>query len=365
MKKTPLYNEHIALNARMVPFAGYEMPVQYSDGILKEHLWVREHAGVFDVSHMGQAILKGDGVSELLSVLTPSDFTVLEEGKAKYTVLMNDKGGIIDDLIVTRLGEESFFLVVNASRKEVDLPWITDHLKMEQTLEEFTDRALIALQGPSAEKVLSSMIEGDVGALDYMTVAAMDIENGVRVFISRLGYTGEDGFEISVPGKFAPAFWNQMLDHPEVKPIGLGARDSLRLEMGYPLYGHDIDETTSPIEAGLGWVMAKGAQGFIGANRVLKEKASGPSRKRVGLRLKDKGVAREGMEILSPKGTPIGKLTSGGFAPSLDAAIGMGYVPPDFATPGQEVLVAIRQKQVKAEICRLPFRQATTKKVAV
>jgi len=361
MEKTALYDEHVKANAKLVAFAGYEMPIQYEEGILKEHQWVREHAGIFDVSHMGQCILKGPETAELLSKLTPSDITKLPIGKAKYTVLMHENGGIIDDLIISRLAEDAFYLVINAARKELDVAWITDHLKMDHLLETFTDRALIALQGPKAEEVLRSLVDGDPAEMKFMSVAAMALEDGIQVFISRTGYTGEDGFEISIPGQFAGAFWQHLMEHPEVKPIGLGARDSLRLEMGFPLYGHDIDETTSPIEAGLGWVMGKYDGDFIGAARVKKEKAEGVARKRIGLVLKDKGVAREGMEILSPEGTKIGALTSAGFAPSLDAAIGMGYVPPDYAKEGQELLVAVRKKQLKAEIVRLPFKPAATK----
>lgn len=360
-RKTPLYDAHVALGAKMVPFAGYDMPIQYKEGIIAEHEWVRSHAGIFDVSHMGQAILKGAGAAELCGKLTPSDFTTLALGKAKYTVLTNEQGGIIDDLIITRLTEDSLFLVLNAARKEVDVKWFTEHLKMVHVLEEFTDRALIALQGPEAEKVLAALIKQNPAEFDYMTAHNCELKDGTVVLISRLGYTGEDGFEISIPGQFAEAFWNSMLKNPSVKPIGLGARDSLRLEMGYPLYGHDLDETTSPVEASLGWVVSKEHSGFTGDARILKEKAGKPSRKRMGVKLTDKGIAREGAVLKSKDGVKIGTLTSGGFSPSLKTAIGQGYVDIAHAEKGREILVEVRGRDIPAVLHTPDFMAPRTK----
>ncbi len=356
MKQTPLHSVHTALNAQMAEFAGYDMPIQYEQGVLKEHNWTREQAGLFDVSHMGQITLEGEGVTEFLQKLTPSTFSKANN-VAKYTVLMNEEGGMIDDLIVTRLSENKFFAVINAGCKDKDIAWIKENLPEGITLTHFEDRALIALQGPKAENALKQALGIDTSELNYMRY----MEDG-DYFISRLGYTGEDGFEISMPNDQAAEVWNKLSALESVAPVGLAARDSLRLEMGYPLYGHDIDATTSPVEADVTWVMGKKQNTtFIGAERVLNELENGASRKRVGIKLTGRGVAREGAEIFDKDGsTQLGTLTSGGFAPTLQAAIGQGYVSQ--GNIGDAVIVRVRGRDIEAEIADIPFVQARTKK---
>lgn len=361
-KQTPLYDVHQALQAKMCSFAGYSMPIQYPLGIMKEHEWVRSHAGLFDVSHMGQAILRGEGVAEFLTKLTPSSFLKTPISRAKYTVLTNETGGIIDDLIITRIADDAFFLVINAACKDKDLAWIKQHLPENISLEVLDSRALIAIQGQQAETVLSALVEtGDLTNQAYMTLQPCTLTSGDDVFISRLGYTGEDGFEISIEGDKAAAFWESLMAHDDVEAIGLGARDSLRLEMGYPLYGNDLDDTTSPVEAGLSWIIGKENKTFIGAERVLKELEEGPSRKRVGIKLTDKGVAREGTAILTNSGETIGSLCSGGFSPTVKASIGQAYLASDQANEGQSVILDIRGRQLAAEIHAMPFIAPKTK----
>ncbi len=356
MKQTPLHSVHAAINAQMAEFAGYDMPIQYKDGVLKEHNWTREQAGLFDVSHMGQITLEGEGVTEFLQKLTPSTFSATNN-IAKYTVLMNEEGGIIDDLIVTRLSENKFFAVINAGCKDKDIAWIKQNLPEGITLTDFDDRALIALQGPKAESALKEALGIDTSDLNYMRYT----ESG-DYFISRLGYTGEDGFEISMPNDQAVDVWNKLVELEAVAPVGLAARDSLRLEMGYPLYGHDIDATTSPVEADISWVMGKKQNTtFIGADRVINEVENGTARKRVGIKLTGRGVAREGAEIFATDGTTqLGVLTSGGFAPTLQAAIGQGYVSA--GNIGDAVIVRVRGRDIEAEIADMPFVKASTKK---
>lgn len=355
---TALFSVHQALDAKICPFAGYDMPLYYPLGSIKEHNWVRESAGLFDVSHMGQAFLRGPGVAELLSTLTPSSFLKTPANRAKYTVLTTKEGGVIDDLIITRVDEETFFLVLNAGRKEVDMAWIKEHMTPEQSLEYLEDRALLALQGPKAEEVLIEKT-GIAGLADlpYMTWMRTDKD----YFISRLGYTGEDGFEISVPADEAVNFFNSLQEDVRVEPIGLSARDSLRLEMGYPLYGHDIDETTSPIEADLSWVVGKTHNGFHGEEKILKQREEGTARKRISFKLRERGIAREGAALLSPEGKEVGKITSGGFSPSLNGAIGQGYVATEFAEEGTELAVDIRGKMIPVDVTSLSILPPNTK----
>ncbi len=359
-RSTALHAAHIASGAKMGEFAGYDMPLYYGLGVKKEHEWVRENAGLFDVSHMGQISVKGaegktDAV-EFFEKLTPSSFSKLGINRTKYTVLTNEQGGIIDDLMVTKTGDNEFHCVINAGCKEKDIEWIKSNLTDGLEFHYFDDWALIALQGPKAEQVVRDVMGKDLSDLNYMSLWYEDY----TMFISRLGYTGEDGFEISVPNDKAVALWDALLAHDAVEPIGLAARDSLRLEMGYCLYGHDIDATTTPIEADLAWVMGKDNDGFIGCDVVIPQKNGAP-KKRVGVRLTGKGIAREGAEIHDTNGKKIGTLTSGGFAPSLDAAIGQGYVPIEFATPGTKVLVNVRGRDIEAEIASMPFVPAKTK----
>ena len=348
------------MGAKMCPFAGYDMPINYPLGIIKEHEWTRSKAGLFDVSHMGQAIVSGDKAAAFFSRLTPSSFARTPASRAKYTVLTNDKGGIIDDLIITRMDEKKFFVVFNAGRKDVDIAWMKKNLPAGVAFEELAGHALIALQGPKAESALArEMPDAGVPAIPYMTMKEASWK-GVPVFISRLGYTGEDGFEISVPAAKSAELWKALLAYPEVEAIGLAARDSLRLEMGYPLYGHDLNEDTSPVEAALSWVISKDHKDFIGAGPVLAQLASGPARKRVGVRLEGAGIAREGTDIYSGS-EKIGTLTSGGFSPSLKVAIGQGYVKSEFAQEGRHVEVDVRGRKIPAIIHALSFMAAQTK----
>lgn len=343
----------------MAEFAGYDMPIQYPDGVMTEHNWTRDNAGIFDVSHMGQIIIEGEGATEFLEKITPSTFSTLKEGVAKYTVLTNDEGGMVDDLIVTRLSDNKFFAVINGACKEKDIEWMQQHLPQGIMIVHMEDRALIALQGPKAETALKEALDIDGSSLNYMRY--MEHKD---FFISRLGYTGEDGFEISLPAERAEAVWHKLSAHKDVKPIGLAARDSLRLEMGYPLYGHDIDHTTSPVEADITWIMGKKQNTtFIGNDRVMKEVENGASRKRVGIRVTGKGVAREGTEIFDESGAnKIGILTSGGFSPTLQEAIGQAYIDTDKAASGSKVIARVRGRDIEAEITNMPFVEAKTKK---
>jgi len=359
--KTPLHAEHLKLNAKMGAFAGYDMPLYYGLGVMKEHLWTREHAGLFDVSHMGQIILEGEGVVEFLEKLTPSGFAAKKPGRAQYTVLLNQDGGIIDELIITRLSERKFFAVINAARKEEDIKWIESHLPKSVTLTNLEDSVLIAVQGPAAEKVITEVMHLDVADIPYMHLKELTALCGSKIFVSRLGYTGEDGFEISGPKSFVEKPWHYVCAHEEVEPIGLAARDSLRLEMGYPLYGHDVDESTSPVEAGLEWIISKKTSGYFGFDRIQKELSEGVSRKRVGVKLLDKGVAREGAEIRNEADEVIGTLTSGGYSPSTQSSIGQGYVESAYATEDKKIFVNMRGRNIPAEIQPMPFVKPKTK----
>jgi aminomethyltransferase len=360
---TPLHAEHLALGARMVPFAGYAMPVQYPAGILTEHLWTRDHAGLFDVSHMGQAFLEGADhrtTAGALEALVPADVTALAPGRQRYSQLLNETGGILDDLMITRPSDNAddgrLALVVNASTKEADYAHIAANLPSDVRLVRVDDRALLALQGPSAEAVLSRLAP-DIADMAFMSVRAVKL-GAFDAHVSRSGYTGEDGFEISVPAQDAVALWQALLSDPEVKPVGLGARDSLRLEAGLCLYGHDIDETTSPVEAGLLWSIQKRRReegGFPGADRVKREIAEGPGRVRIGLRPEGRAPAREGTVIATPEGREVGLVTSGGFGPSVNGPIAMGYVSPDVSALGTELHLIVRGKPVPARVASMPF----------
>jgi aminomethyltransferase len=363
LRTTPLDAEHRALGARMVPFAGYSMPVQYKDGIIAEHMHTRAAAGLFDVSHMGQAFLVGPdhaATAAALEALTPGDFRGLGLGRQRYTLLLNDAGGIVDDLMVTRSvspGEDGrLMLVVNASRKEVDYDHIRARLPADVRLQLADDRALIAFQGPQAAAVIARHAP-DAAALGFMRASAMAFD-GIDCHVSRSGYTGEDGFEISVPAAKAVEVWRALLAEPEVRPVGLGARDSLRLEAGLCLYGHDIDENTSPVEAALNFALSKRRLedgGFPGHARAKKELASGPSRLRVGLRVLGKAPAREGTPIEDPETSRIGVVTSGGFGPTVGAPIAMGYVTREQARAGTPVNLIVRDKPQPATVANMPF----------
>ena len=356
LKTTPLNAAHIAAGARMVPFAGYSMPVQYKDGVLKEHLWTRENAGLFDVSHMGQARLRGVSPLSAFEEVTPGDFIGLKPGKQRYSVLLNKKGGIIDDLMAARPDDDGLFVVVNGACKDNDFKVIDDELAGQVRIERLEDRALLALQGPKAAEVLAQHAP-EAASMVFMDARAMNAF-GTDAIVSRSGYTGEDGYEISIPASEAERVWNTLLADDRVKPIGLGARDSLRLEAGLPLYGHDVDETVSPIEADLAFSISKkrrDARDFPGAARIAKELAEGASRKRVGMVVLEGAPAREGAEIADEAGNVIGVVTSGGFSPSMGKPIAMGFVPPAYAAAGSKLKVIVRGKAQTAEVTAMPF----------
>ena len=360
-KKTSIYDLHVKNGGKIVSFAGYDMPIQYKDGVIQEHEWVRSKVGIFDVSHMGQLIVEGEGAIEFFEKITPSLFSKAADKTAKYTVLTNEKGGIIDDLIITKISASKFFVVINAACKEKDIAWMEENLPDGVSLTRLDDRSLIAVQGVQAQSILSYMLSDvDLEEQNYMTLEKASYK-GEEIFISRLGYTGEDGFEISVSNEKASDLWDELTQNPDVKEIGLGARDTLRLEMGYPLYGHDIDSETSPIDADLSWVVSKSNDNFFGSERIKKEKAEGSSKKRVGIELVDKGVAREGAEIYNKDGKKIGIMTSGGFSPTLKKSIGQGYVEIDFAKEGEEIFVKVRNRDIKSKVAKMPFIAAKTK----
>ncbi|MDP1626747.1 MULTISPECIES: glycine cleavage system aminomethyltransferase GcvT [Alphaproteobacteria] len=360
LKTTPLHALHVELGAKMVPFAGYDMPVQYPDGVLSEHLHTRAAAGLFDVSHMGQAYLVGPdhaSVCAAIEALVPGDILGLEPTAIRYTLLLNDKGGIRDDLMVTRTAKDgTLFLVVNAACKDADFAHIAGHLPKGIELHRLEDRALIALQGPKAAAVFARFAPG-AAAQDFMTGLEMTVA-GIPCLVSRSGYTGEDGYEISVPEAEAVALTKKLLAEPEVKPIGLGARDSLRLEAGLCLYGHDIDETTTPVEGALTWTISKRRReegNFPGAKIILDQIASGVTRKRVGLLPEGKAPAREGTEITDASGRKIGVVTSGGYGPSVGGPIAMGYVETAHAKAGTGVELMVRGKGRPAKVVAMPF----------
>ena len=362
LKYTPLDAWHVAQGARMVPFAGYSMPVQYKDGILTEHLWTRAHAGLFDVSHMGQCFVHSNSwekTAAALEALVPADIVNLKPGQQRYSQLLAADGGILDDLMITRSaydGHEGWaYLVVNAGCKDADYAHVAAHLPAGVSLRVEADLALIALQGPEAVAVLATMVPA-ISEVPFMSYLAVQVD-GIWLHISRSGYTGEDGVEISLPSKDVVAFCDRLLQDARVRPIGLGARDSLRLEAGLCLYGHDIDTSTSPIEADLKWSIQKRRReqgGFPGAERIQRELREGPSRVRVGLLPEGRQPAREGTEILA-EGRRIGVVTSGGFGPSVNGPVAMGYVEAAFAGAETPVTLVVRGKELPARVVRMPF----------
>jgi aminomethyltransferase len=360
---TPLHGLHVELGARMVPFAGYDMPIHYSSGILAEHLQTRASAGLFDVSHMGQARLDGpDHATTALALerLCPADILALAPGRQRYTQFLNAEGGVIDDLMVTRPpgADGRLGLVVNASRKAVDFALLDQALPAEVRLMRLDQAALIAVQGPAAARALARLApESEIAAMPFMSARPIRFE-AFATQVSRSGYTGEDGFEISLPAGEAEAFARRLLRESEIEPIGLGARDSLRLEAGLCLYGHELDETIDPIEAGLAWSIQKRRRvegGFPGTARVQRALAEGPARRRVGIRLEGRAPAREGADIVSASSEPIGRVTSGGFGPSVGAPIAMGYVASAHAAPGTTLTLMVRGKPLAARVASLPF----------
>ncbi|SIQ07259.1 glycine cleavage system aminomethyltransferase GcvT [Bosea sp. TND4EK4] len=361
--KTPLHARHVALGARMVPFAGYDMPVQYPMGVLGEHNWTREKAGLFDVSHMGQCFLVGpdhETVARALEALIPADIVNLAPGKQRYSQLLNEDGGILDDLMVTRSADPdedgALYLVVNAACKEADYAHIEARLPANVKLIKAEHRGLIALQGPGAEAALAKLAP-EAAEMGFMTSRTVKVA-GIKANVSRSGYTGEDGYEISAAANRIGEIWDTLLLDATVKPIGLGARDSLRLEAGLCLYGHDIDTTTSPIEAALNWSIQKRRReegGFPGAARIQRELAEGPARLRVGLLPEGRAPAREGAEIATPEGEVVGTVTSGGFGPTLNGPCAMGYVARAHSAPGTKLNLIVRGKPLPAVVAPMPF----------
>ncbi len=362
LKTTPLTEAHIALGARMVPFAGYTMPVQYPMGVMQEHLWTREHAGLFDVSHMGQARLRGVSPLSAFEEVVPGDFIGLKPGKQKYSVLLNKKGGIVDDLMAGRpllpdgTYDDGLFVVVNGACKDNDFKVIDGELAGQVDIQRLEDRALMALQGPEAAAVFQAHVPAAADMV-FMDIRSMP-GFGTDLIVSRSGYTGEDGYEISVPASEAVRVWNLLLEDERVRPIGLGARDSLRLEAGLPLYGHDLDETVSPVEAGLTFAINKNRReqrDFPGAARIVKELADGPARVKVCLKVLEGAPAREGAEVADANGVVVGVVTSGGYSPVLKGGIALAFVPPELKAVGTPLKVIVRGKPQAAEVVPSPF----------
>lgn len=357
MKNTALTQTHISLGAKMVPFAGYNMPVSYS-GLNEEHATVRNAVGVFDVSHMGEFILKGDNALNLIQKVTSNDAAVLTDGKAQYSCLPNQDGGIVDDLIVYRIDEKTYMLVVNASNIEKDWNWIKQHDTWGVDMKNISeDTSLLAIQGPKAMDTLQKLTDVKLADIPYYSFVKGRFNGVDNVVISNTGYTGAGGFEIYFENQYAEKMWNSIFDAGKefgIKPIGLGARDTLRLEMGFCLYGNDIDDTTSPIEAGLGWI-TKYTKEFTNRAAIEKQKTEGVSRKLVGFEMIDRGIPRHDYPITDADGKVIGKVTSGTQSPTLSKAIGMGYVSKEFAKADTEIYITIRDKAIKAKVCKIPF----------
>ena len=357
MKNTALTQTHILAGAKMVPFAGYNMPVTYA-GINAEHETVRKAVGVFDVSHMGEFILKGEHALDLIQRVTSNDASKLYVGKVQYSCLPNKTGGMVDDLLVYRMDEQTYMLVVNASNIEKDWSWISAFNDLDVEMKDISDRtALLAVQGPKASEALQSLTEVDLGSMEYYTFKRSTFAGVSNVIISATGYTGAGGFELYFDHTHAETIWNAVFKAGEpygIKPIGLGARDTLRLEMGFCLYGNDIDDNTSPLEAGLGWV-TKFNKGFVNAEALKAQKEAGVSKKLVGFEMLERGIPRHDYPIVDAEGRQIGKVTSGTQSPSLQKAIGMGYVESAFAKEGSEIYIKIREQDIKACVVKPPF----------
>jgi len=357
MKNTALSQKHISLGAKMVPFAGYNMPVSYS-GLNDEHATVRNAVGVFDVSHMGEFILKGEHALDLIQRVTSNDASVLTDGKAQYSCLPNNDGGIVDDLIVYRVDEKTYMLVVNASNIEKDWNWISNHNTANVEMHNISEKtSLLAIQGPKALDTLQKLTDVTLADIPYYSFAKGKFNGVDNVVISNTGYTGAGGFEIYFENEDAEKMWDSIFAAGAefgIKPIGLGARDTLRLEMGFCLYGNDIDDTTSPIEAGLGWI-TKFTKDFTNRATIEKQKTEGVTKKLVGFEMIDRGIPRHDYQIADANGTIIGKVTSGTQSPTLNKALGMGYVNKDFAKSDSEIFIVIRDKAIKAKVCKIPF----------
>ncbi len=358
MKNTALTHLHEALGAKLVSFAGYNMPVQYDKGVNFEHQIVRDGVGVFDVSHMGEFFLKGEHALALIQKITTNDASKLKPGKAQYTCMPNAEGGIIDDLIIYMIAENEYMLVVNASNIEKDWHWISKHNDLNVTMENRSDDwSLLAIQGPKAAEAMQSLTSVDLSNIKFYTFKITDFAGLPNVVVSATGYTGSGGFEIYVKNKDVEAVWNKVFEAGKdwnIQPIGLAARDTLRLEMGYCLYGNDIDDTTSPIEAGLGWI-TKFTKDFVNAEALKQQKENGVTRKLVAFELIERGIPRKDYEIVDTEGAVIGKVTSGTMSPSLSKGIGLGYVTIENSKIDSHILIQIRKKQVPAKVVKLPF----------
>lgn len=357
MKNTALTEKHISLGAKMVPFAGFNMPVQYF-GINAEHETVRKAVGVFDVSHMGEFILKGDNALALIQKVSANDASKLFDGKIQYSYLPNEEGGIIDDILIYRIDEKTYMLVVNASNIEKDWNWINKHNTFDVELKDISERtSLLAIQGPKASEALQSLTAIDLAAMPYYTFQKGVFAGVENVLVSATGYTGAGGFEIYFDNVHADKIWEAVFAAGEsygIKPIGLGARDTLRLEMGFCLYGNDINDSTSPIAAGLGWV-TKFTKDFINAAAIKTQKENGVEQKLVGFEMLERGIPRHDYEIVDAHGNNIGKVTSGTQSPSLQKAIGLGYVVKEFSAPGTDIYIKIRENKIKAQVVKTPF----------
>jgi aminomethyltransferase len=360
MKETALTHKHIALGAKMVPFAGYNMPVQY-EGVNAEHETVRNGVGVFDVSHMGEFLLKGPNALALIQKVCSNDASVLFDGKAQYSCLPNGKGGIVDDLIIYRISEEAYFIVVNASNIEKDWNWISQHNDLGVEMQNLSDDySLLAIQGPKAAEAMQSLTSVNLANMTYYTFQYGTFAGIENVMISATGYTGSGGFEVYVKNQDAEKLWDAVFEAGAafgIKPIGLAARDTLRLEMGFCLYGNDIDDTTSPLEAGLGWI-TKFTKDFTDAEFLKNQKETGLSRKLVAFEMIDRGIPRHDYPIQDANGNIIGKVTSGTMSPSMKVGIGLGYVSVENTALDQEIFIEIREKGVKAKVVKLPFYKA-------
>ena len=356
MKITALFNVHQQLKAKIVPFAGYNMPLSYDLGAIKEHLWVRESCGIFDVSHMGQVIISGSQVEKLLSTITPTNFLGNNNYIAKYTVLLSKECTIIDDLIVTKISDNKYFLVINAARKDFDIKYISQYVNKFDCNLEILEKSLIAIQGPKSETILSNILNYDLSQQKYMNLQKIDYY-GEEIFVSRVGYTGEDGFEVSVSNDKAIKLWKDLLCNDQVRAVGLAARDSLRLEMGYPLYGNDLTDNTNLSYTSLKWII-NSKEEYLG--KSLYDNT--PKCKRVGIKLIDKGIAREGMELYNLANKKIGVLTSAGYSPSLKISIGQAYIDISECVIGNNILVKIRKDFKKAKITNISFIKSSAKK---
>ncbi len=359
LKKTALHDIHEQSGAKMVPFAGYSMPLRYSSDI-EEHKTVRQGVGVFDVSHMGEFFLRGPKAIDLIQKVSSNDASKLYDGKVQYSCLPNETGGIVDDLLIYRISEEEYMLVVNAANIEKDWNWISQYNTEQVEMENASDRiSLFAIQGPKSTDVLQKLTEVDLNNMGFYTFQKNTVAGIPDVFISATGYTGSSGFELYVDNAQAQLLWEKLFEagaEYDIKPIGLGARDTLRLEMGFCLYGNDIDDTTSPLEAGLGWI-TKFTKPFVNAQNLFKQKEEGVSRKLVGLIMQERGIPRTGYQIFNEQDEPIGKVTSGAQSPMLEKGIGMGYVQKEYSKPGNQVLIGIRKRRIKAEVVKPPMIQ--------